>query len=64
MTPQRVRALMESLPEGKNEIYFHPATWRGETLRRLMPDYEHEAELQALITTNAMISPRMVAEPR
>ena len=55
---------MESLPEGKNEIYFHPATWRGETLRRLMPDYEHEAELQALITTNAMISPRMVAEPR
>ena len=39
-------ALERRLPDGTSEIYFHPATQRDATLRRLMPDYEHAAELQ------------------
>ena len=49
MTADRVRALMQILPRGTCEVYFHPATERDATLRRLMPDYEHEAELAALL---------------
>ena len=49
MTPDRVRALMGVLPDGFSEIYFHPATERDARLRRLMPDYEHELELEALL---------------
>jgi hypothetical protein len=59
MTTERVRRLLAALPDGVSEIYFHPATGHGEmghgemgrdaTLRRLMPDYEHEAELAALL---------------
>jgi hopanoid biosynthesis associated protein HpnK len=49
MTVERVATLMQNLPPGSSEIYFHPATHRDETLRELMPDYQHEAELQALL---------------
>lgn len=49
MTRDRVRRLLTELPDGDSEIYFHPATGRDATLRRLMPDYEHEAELAALL---------------
>ena len=49
MTADRVRALMKVLPDGTNEVYFHPATERDAALRRLMPEYEHEAELAALL---------------
>lgn len=49
MTPERVRRLLDHLPEGASEIYFHPAVARDAALRRLMPDYEHEAELAALL---------------
>jgi hopanoid biosynthesis associated protein HpnK len=59
MTTDRVRCLLGALPDGVSEIYFHPATGSGAaghdtagrdaTLRRLMPDYEHEAELAALL---------------
>ncbi len=49
MTTDRVRRLLGALPDGVSEIYFHPATERDAVLRRLMPDYEHEAELQALL---------------
>ena len=52
MTADRVRALIEVLPKGNSEIYFHPATERDAVLRRLMPDYEHEAELEALLQRN------------
>ena len=48
MTPDRLCRLIPALPPGSNEIYFHPATGQDETLRRLMPDYEHRAELAAL----------------
>ena len=50
MTRERVERLLAVLPDGDSEIYFHPATERDATLRRLMPDYEHTAELDALLT--------------
>ena len=49
MTRDRVSALLRALPEGVSEIYFHPAAARDPVLARLMPDYEHEAELAALL---------------
>ncbi len=53
MTTPRVRRLLGVLPEGVSEIYFHPAAGRDATLRRLMPDYEHEAELATLLACRA-----------
>ena len=50
MTTQRIRCLLDHLPEGDSEIYFHPAAARDAVLDRLMPDYEHEAELAALLS--------------
>ncbi len=49
MTADRVRSLMDVLPDGFSEIYFHPATNQDALLRRLMPDYAHAAELDALL---------------
>jgi hypothetical protein len=49
MTADRLLALAPRLPAGPVEIYLHPAARRDELLDRLMPDYEHEAELAALL---------------
>ena len=49
MTADRVRGLLRELPDGGSELYFHPATAREAELCRLMPDYQHEAELAALL---------------
>jgi hopanoid biosynthesis associated protein HpnK len=49
MTAPRVRRLLENRPSGVSEIYFHPAAAQNDELIRLMPGYEHEAELQALL---------------
>ena len=49
MTADRVRCLLRELPDGASEIYLHPATGRDAELCRLMPDYEHEAELATLL---------------
>jgi hopanoid biosynthesis associated protein HpnK len=49
MTRDRVRRLLDELPDGDSEIYFHPATERDPVLRRLMPDYEHTAEFATLL---------------
>jgi hypothetical protein len=61
MTTDRVRRLLAALPDGVSEIYFHPsvghtATGRDATLRRLMPDYEHEAKLAALLACRGAIA--------
>lgn len=56
MTHRRLVRLMANLPHGDSEIYFHPAAARDEVLRRLMPDYEHEAELAALLAERASLS--------
>jgi len=50
MRAERIKLLLEKLPQGSSEIYFHPATYRDEILKTLMPDYEHEAELNALLS--------------
>jgi hopanoid biosynthesis associated protein HpnK len=49
MTADRVRRLLRELPGGVSEIYFHPAVQRDAALSRLMPDYEHAAELATLL---------------
>ncbi|HTR18196.1 MAG TPA: hopanoid biosynthesis-associated protein HpnK [Acetobacteraceae bacterium] len=49
MTAERLHRLAGALPEGLSELYFHPAASRDGLLRRLMPEYEHEAELAALL---------------
>lgn len=49
MTPARLARLARCLPDGTSEIYTHPASHRDSRLTALMPDYEHEAELRALI---------------
>jgi hopanoid biosynthesis associated protein HpnK len=55
MTPARVQRLMEVMPDGNNEVYFHPATYRDAMLQRLMPDYEHVAELAALMALKSTV---------
>ena len=49
MTAERVIRLAAVLPGGTSEIYFHPSVEADATIRRLMPDYEHVAELGALL---------------
>ena len=49
MTGDRVRRLMAELPDGVSEVYFHPAVAHDADLQRLMPDYQHAAELATLL---------------
>lgn len=49
MTAERLLRLLPHLPPGTSEIYFHPAVGRDATLQALMPGYQHEAELAALL---------------
>ncbi len=49
MTAARVTRLAASLPDGLSEIYFHPATRTHGALHERMPEYEHAAELAALL---------------
>jgi hopanoid biosynthesis associated protein HpnK len=55
MTTARVRRLLPQMPDGDSEIYFHPAARRDAVLDRLMPTYEHEAELAALLENYAAV---------
>jgi hypothetical protein len=50
MTEARVLTLLDHLPDGLTELYFHPAARRDARLDALMPSYEHEAELAALLS--------------
>ncbi len=49
MTRERMVQLLAHLPPGRTEIYTHPATRRDAALEKLMPDYEHVAEFEALL---------------
>ena len=49
MTAERVLRLIPNLPDGLNEIYFHPATHTDALLAQTMPAYEHAAELATLL---------------
>jgi hopanoid biosynthesis associated protein HpnK len=48
MTARLVLAILEQLPEGTTELYFHPATRRCPELDRTMREYRHREELEAL----------------
>ena len=48
MTRERLLRLAAHLPAGVSELYFHPATSSDATLARLMPTYQHAAELATL----------------
>jgi hopanoid biosynthesis associated protein HpnK len=50
MTEAQVLRLIPRLPPGLSEIYFHPAAGRDALLDRLMPGYDHEAEMAALLS--------------
>lgn len=50
MTEPRVLRLLANLPAADCELYFHPAAARDARLAALMPDYEHMAELAALLS--------------
>ena len=49
MTADRLLRAAPHLPPGLGEIYFHPATGKNALFQRLMPDYEPDAELAALL---------------
>lgn len=49
MTTDRVRRLLDILPKGDIELFFHPATRRDALLDTLMPAYDHQGELAALL---------------
>jgi hopanoid biosynthesis associated protein HpnK len=53
MRPELVVRLLDRLPEGVSEIYFHPATARSPEIDRYMPAYRHQAELAALTSSSA-----------
>lgn len=50
MTEPRLLRLLANLPPGSSEIYFHPAVAHDALLAGLMPQYEHTAELAALLS--------------
>jgi len=43
-----VLRILSQLPDGVTEMYFHPATRRCPEIDRTMPEYQHQAELDAL----------------
>ncbi|MBU6418325.1 MAG: hopanoid biosynthesis-associated protein HpnK [Proteobacteria bacterium] len=49
MTREKIERLLPHLPEGRTEIYTHPATRRDEALVSLMPGYDHVGEFEALL---------------
>jgi hypothetical protein len=48
MTEDRVRHLLEHLPEGTTEMHFHPSTRRCPEIDDTMPTYLNVEEYQAL----------------
>ncbi len=50
MTEEKLLRLIPHLPPGEAELYFHPAAGRDALLDRLMPGYDHEGELAALLS--------------
>jgi hypothetical protein len=51
MTPDLVQRLVDNLPPGLTELYFHPALEQDAIIRRHMPGYRHQDEFAALLQT-------------
>jgi hopanoid biosynthesis associated protein HpnK len=58
MTAPRVRAFLEHLPDGVNEVYFHPAT--GTWPQAHPADYDFRGEFEALIDPGVISAARGV----
>jgi hopanoid biosynthesis associated protein HpnK len=56
MTPARLSALLERLPEGRTEIYLHPATAGG--FAGHAPGYRYADEFAALMAPSAIAAAR------
>jgi hopanoid biosynthesis associated protein HpnK len=50
MTLDVVLRILDNLPDGITELYFHPATRRCAEIDRTMPHYRHEAEYRTLMS--------------
>lgn len=50
MTEAYLLQVLDCLPEGCTEIYFHPGCHPDPELQAWMPDYRHEEELAALVS--------------
>jgi hopanoid biosynthesis associated protein HpnK len=48
--------ILDRLPEGVTEIYFHPATRRCPEIDRSMPGYRHEDELRTLTSGDVRLA--------
>lgn len=57
MTEAYLLSALDGVGEGVTEIYFHPGCHPCSTLKRRMPDYQHEAELAAL--TSPLVREKM-----
>jgi hopanoid biosynthesis associated protein HpnK len=64
MHTERVLRLLQHLPAGVTEMYFHPATAPCPELAKRMPQYEHQRELAALINQDVMAAIRAQGVPR
>jgi hopanoid biosynthesis associated protein HpnK len=51
MTEAYVLNIIEDLQDGETEIYFHPGVLPDAEISRRMPDYRHEEELAAIISS-------------
>src|SRR5262245_40728918 len=56
MTTSRLLGLLQHLPEGRSEIYLHPAT--TDDFAGHAPDYRHAEELAALISPHVIVATR------
>jgi hopanoid biosynthesis associated protein HpnK len=50
MVEDRILRMIEHLPDGVSEIYFHPAVERSPPLVAAMPGYRHREELATLLS--------------
>lgn len=57
MTEAYLLSALDGVGEGVTEIYFHPGCHPCSTLKRRMPDYQHEAELATL--TSPLVREKM-----
>jgi len=48
MTFDKISKLLENLPKGRSEIFFHPSVSHSGLYQDLMPEYEPTKELETL----------------
>jgi len=61
MTPDLVQRLVDTLPTGLTELYFHPAVAQDDIILRHMPNYRHQEEFAALLQTRLPADVRLTS---